>query len=93
MLRAAASGSAKVFVLTYGTLVCDLLLSGLVAMMVLGFITVPIAGALSDASAAGRSTLACLAVPVFGPQTRGRVCRSFWQSSNKIARCWTGLLL
>src|ERR1700731_3431353 len=40
------------FVLTYGTLVVgasrDLLLSGLVAMTVLGFITVPIAGALSD---------------------------------------------
>jgi MFS family permease len=40
------------FVLTYGTLVLgasrDLLLSGLVAMTALGFITVPIAGALSD---------------------------------------------
>jgi MFS family permease len=40
------------FVLTYGTLVVgasrNLLLSGLVAMTALGFITVPIAGALSD---------------------------------------------
>src|SRR6516162_2390487 len=40
------------FVLTYGTLVVgasrDLLLSGLVAMTALGFITAPIAGALSD---------------------------------------------
>jgi metabolite-proton symporter len=40
------------FVLTYGTLVLgasrDLLLTGLVAMTALGFITVPIAGALSD---------------------------------------------
>src|SRR5215467_1668182 len=40
------------FVLTYGTLVLgasrDLLLSGLVAMTALGFITAPIAGALSD---------------------------------------------
>ena len=40
------------FVVTYGTLVLgasrDLLLTGLVAMTVLGFITVPIAGALSD---------------------------------------------
>jgi MFS family permease len=40
------------FVLTYGTLVVgasrDLLLSGLVAMTALGFITVPIAGAMSD---------------------------------------------
>ena len=40
------------FVLTYGTLVVgasrDLLLSGLVAMTFLGFITAPIAGALSD---------------------------------------------
>jgi MFS family permease len=40
------------FVLTYGTLVVgasrDLLLTGLVAMTALGFITAPIAGALSD---------------------------------------------
>jgi MFS family permease len=40
------------FVLTYGTLVLgasrDLLLTGLVAMTALGFITAPIAGALSD---------------------------------------------
>jgi MFS family permease len=40
------------FVLTYGTLVVgasrDLLLSGLVAMTFLGFLTAPIAGALSD---------------------------------------------
>jgi MFS family permease len=40
------------FVLTYGTLVVgasrDLLLSGLVAMTALGFITAPLAGALSD---------------------------------------------
>jgi MFS family permease len=40
------------FVVTYGTLVLgvsrDLLLTGLVAMTALGFITVPIAGALSD---------------------------------------------
>src|SRR6201987_213614 len=40
------------FVLTYGTLVVgasrDLLLSGLVAMTALGFVTAPLAGALSD---------------------------------------------
>src|ERR1700744_2316872 len=55
LLRMAEQGPAYVFnafVLTYGTLVLgasrDLLLSGLVAMTALGFITVPIAGALSD---------------------------------------------
>ena len=46
------------FVLTYGTLVVgasrDLLLLGLLAMTALGFITAPIAGALSDRF--GRST-------------------------------------
>jgi MFS family permease len=55
LLRLAEQGPAYIFnafVLTYGTLVLgasrDLLLSGLVAMTALGFITVPIAGALSD---------------------------------------------
>jgi MFS family permease len=55
LLRMAEQGPAYIFnafVLTYGTLVLgasrDLLLSGLVAMTALGFITVPIAGALSD---------------------------------------------
>jgi MFS family permease len=55
LVRMAEQGPAYIFnafVLTYGTLVLgasrDLLLSGLVAMTALGFITVPIAGALSD---------------------------------------------
>ena len=55
LLRMAEQGPAYVFnafVLSYGTLVLgasrDLLLSGLVAMTALGFITVSIAGALSD---------------------------------------------
>lgn len=55
LLRMAEQGPAYVFnafVLTYGTLVVgasrNLLLSGLVAMTALGFITVPIAGAMSD---------------------------------------------
>ncbi len=55
LLRMAEQGPAYIFnafVLTYGTLVLgasrDLLLTGLVAMTALGFITVPIAGALSD---------------------------------------------
>src|SRR6201992_1339683 len=55
LLRMAEQGPAYIFnafVLTYGTLVVgasrNLLLSGLVAMTALGFITVPIAGALTD---------------------------------------------
>ena len=55
LVRMAEQGPAYIFnafVLTYGTLVLgasrDLLLSGLVAMTALGFITVPLAGALSD---------------------------------------------
>src|ERR1700761_3696626 len=55
LVRMAEQGPAYIFnafVLTYGTLVVgasrNLLLSGLVAMTGLGFITVPIAGALSD---------------------------------------------
>jgi MFS family permease len=55
LVRMAEQGPAYIFnafVLTYGTLVLgasrNLLLSGLVAMTALGFITVPIAGALSD---------------------------------------------
>jgi MFS family permease len=55
LLRMAEQGPAYVFnafVLSYGTLVLgasrDLLLTGLVAMTALGFITVPIAGALTD---------------------------------------------
>jgi MFS family permease len=58
------------FVLTYGTLVVgasrDLLLSGLVAMTALGFVTAPIAGALSDRI--GRRTVyisGCVIVAVF----------------------------
>jgi MFS family permease len=54
-VRMAEQGPAYIFnafVLTYGTLVVgasrNLLLSGLVAMTALGFITVPIAGALTD---------------------------------------------
>src|ERR1700750_1178867 len=55
LVRMAEQGPAYIFnafVLTYGTLVVgasrNLLLSGLVAMTALGFITAPIAGALSD---------------------------------------------
>ena len=55
LVRMAEQGPAYIFnafVLTYGTLVLgasrNLLLSGLVAMTALGFITVPLAGALSD---------------------------------------------
>jgi MFS family permease len=55
LLRMAEQGPAYVFnafVLSYGTLVLgasrNLLLTGLVAMTALGFITVPIAGAMSD---------------------------------------------
>ena len=55
LVRMAEQGPAYVFnafVLSYGTLVLgasrNLLLTGLVAMTALGFITVPIAGALSD---------------------------------------------
>ena len=58
------------FVLTYGTLVVgasrDLLLSGLVAMTALGFITAPLAGALSDRI--GRRTVyiaGCVIVAAF----------------------------
>jgi MFS family permease len=54
-VRMAEQGPAYIFnafVLTYGTLVVgasrNLLLSGLVAMTALGFITVPIAGAMTD---------------------------------------------
>jgi MFS family permease len=55
LLRMAEQGPAYIFnafVVTYGTLVLgasrDLLLTGLVAMTALGFMTVPIAGALTD---------------------------------------------
>jgi len=55
LVRMAEQGPAYVFnafVVSYGTLVLgasrNLLLSGLVAMTVLGFLTVPIAGALTD---------------------------------------------
>src|SRR6185312_8885136 len=58
------------FVLTYGTLVVgasrDLLLSGLVAMTALGFVTAPLAGALSDKI--GRRTVyiaGCVIVAAF----------------------------
>jgi MFS family permease len=73
LVRMAEQGPAYVFnafVLTYGTLVVgasrNLLLSGLVAMTALGFITVPIAGALSDRL--GRRTVfisGCVMVAVF----------------------------
>jgi MFS family permease len=58
------------FVVTYGTLVLgasrDLLLMGLVAMTVLGFITVPIAGALSDRIGRRKVYIAgCIFVAVF----------------------------
>src|SRR5262249_209165 len=58
------------FVLTYGTLVVgasrDLLLSGLVAMTGLGFITVPIAGALTDRIGRRKVFITgCVAVAVF----------------------------
>jgi MFS family permease len=58
------------FVLTYGTLVVgasrDLLLSGLVAMTALGFITAPIAGALSDRIGRRKVYIAgCLFVAAF----------------------------
>jgi MFS family permease len=58
------------FVLTYGTLVLgasrDLLLSGLVAMTALGFITAPLAGALSDKVGRRKVYIAgCLFVAAF----------------------------
>ena len=58
------------FVLTYGTLVVgasrDLLLSGLVAMTFLGFLTAPIAGALSDKVGRRKVYIAgCLIVAAF----------------------------
>jgi len=58
------------FVVTYGTLVLgasrDLLLSGLVAMTALGFITVPIAGALTDRIGRRKVFIAgCVFVAVF----------------------------
>src|SRR5215813_13167328 len=58
------------FVLTYGTLVVgasrDLLLTGLVAMTALGFITVPIAGALTDRIGRRKVFISgCVAVAVF----------------------------
>src|ERR1700748_3766647 len=73
LLRMAEQGPAYVFnafVLTYGTLVLgasrDLLLAGLVAMTALGFITVPIAGAMTDRI--GRRTVfisGCVLVAAF----------------------------
>src|SRR6201981_2072614 len=58
------------FVLTYGTLVVgasrDLLLTGLVAMTALGFVTAPIAGALSDRIGRRRVYIAgCVFVAAF----------------------------
>jgi MFS family permease len=72
-VRMAEQGPAYVFnafVLTYGTLVVgasrNLLLSGLVAMTALGFITVPIAGLLTDRIGRRKVFISgCLLVAVF----------------------------
>ena len=72
-VRMAEQGPAYIFnafVLTYGTLVVgasrNLLLSGLVAMTALGFITVPIAGLLTDRIGRRKVFISgCLLVAVF----------------------------